>query len=524
MNFPNAAKTVVTAVAILSLSLALAWGIAFSQKRAAEVRTRDWIIRLLRDKFRSDVELADFRLRVFPRMGVSGGGLSLHYWATPGAPPLIRIEKFSFELGFLAVFRVPHHIERIHLERMVLGIPPGGQRKSAADHVTSDIPQVTVGEIECDNAELRMLSAARDKQPLSWEIHHLVLRDVGANQPFSFRGTLTNAKPKGEIATSGQFGPWNGNAPGTTLVSGDYEFRDADLGPLPGIAGILSSAGRYAGQLDSLQVRGETETPNFSLDNVGKQLPLHTEYSATVDGTNGDTELHPVEATLGQSVIVAAGSVLAKPAEKGHQITLDITTPKARIEDILQLAINSGRPFLRGPVDIRAKLSLPPGSGKVIDKMTLDGSFAIANGRWSSPEMREKLESFSRHAEGKPEDQEGGSALTDLKGRFVLRDGVVTFSKLTFSVPGADVSLAGTYDIHSQTIDMQGRLEMQAKLSQTVTGAKSFFLKAIDPLVSKDGAGTDLPISITGTREHPVFGVTVLHKKVEKQMGKPGIE
>jgi hypothetical protein len=45
-------------------------------------------------------------------------------------------------------------------------------------------------------------------------------------------------------------------------------------------------------------------------------------------------------------------------------------------------------------------------------------------------------------------------------------------------------------------------------------------LKAIDPFFAKNGAGTDLPISITGTHDKPVFGVTVFHKKFEKQMGK----
>jgi hypothetical protein len=154
--------------------------------------------------------------------------------------------------------------------------------------------------------------------------------------------------------------------------------------------------------------------------------------------------------------------------------------------------------------------------------MKLDGSFALARGRWASPQMREELESLSRHAEGKPADQDAGSALTALEGRFLLKDSVVRFSRLTFSVPGADVELVGTYDIHQRTIDMQGHLKMQAKLSQTVTGAKSFFLKAIDPLFSKNGAGTDLSISITGTEESPVFSVTVLHKKIDKQLDKPG--
>jgi hypothetical protein len=170
-------------------------------------------------------------------------------------------------------------------------------------------------------------------------------------------------------------------------------------------------------------------------------------------------------------------------------------------------------------VDIKAKLHLPPGTEKVIEKMTLDGSFAITSAQWSNSEVRQKLQSFSRHAEGQPENEDAGSAVTDLKGTFVVKNSVIHFSKLTFSVPGAGVELAGTYDIGRRKIDMQGNLRMQAKLSQMVTGAKSFFLKAIDPFFSKGGAGTVLPITITGTEENPVMGVTVFHKKFEKQMG-----
>ena len=103
---------------------------------------------------------------------------------------------------------------------------------------------------------------------------------------------------------------------------------------------------------------------------------------------------------------------------------------------------------------------------------------------------------------------------------FVMKNSVIRFSKLSFSVPGAGIELAGTYEIGSQKIDMQGHLKMQAKLSQTVTGAKSFFLKAVDPFFAKNGAGTELPLSITGTQENPVIAVTVFHKKFEKQVGK----
>jgi hypothetical protein len=523
MNSAKVAKILGVIAAAVSLFVLVLLVAAYSRKRAAELRTRDWIVQLLEERFQSDVELEDFHVNAFPGMGVSGEGLSLRYHNKSGAPPLVRVERFSFELGFWGIFRIPHRIERIHLHRMVITIPPKEQR-AAVQRTTQNkkIPQVTVAEIECDDAQLLIFSNKPGKVPLDWEIHNLILTEVGANKAFFFHGTLTNAKPKGEIATRGQFGPWIIDDPGATPVFGTYGFENADLGPFPGIAGILSSTGEYKGQLDTLEVEGQTTTPDFSLDRAGKPVPLHTDFSATVDGTNGDTLLHPVHAVLGQSVIVANGSVVNMPEENGHQITLDVTTPKARIEDILQLAINSDKPFLRGPVDIKAKLSLPPGKVKVIDKMKLDGNFVITNARWSSSEVREKLQSLSRHAKGQPEDEDAGSAITGLQGSFILKDSIIRFSKLTFSVPGAGVELAGTYDIKGQKIDMQGHLRMQAKLSQTVTGAKSFFLKAIDPFFSKNGAGTELPITITGTQESPVLGVTVFHKKFEKQMGKPG--
>jgi hypothetical protein len=48
---------------------------------------------------------------------------------------------------------------------------------------------------------------------------------------------------------------------------------------------------------------------------------------------------------------------------------------------------------------------------------------------------------------------------------------------------------------------------MLAKLSQTTTGPKSFFLKALDPFFKGKNAGTILAIKITGTKDRPAFGL-----------------
>ena len=87
------------------------------------------------------------------------------------------------------------------------------------------------------------------------------------------------------------------------------------------------------------------------------------------------------------------------------------------------------------------------------------------------------------------------------------------FEQLRFRVPGAEVRLAGTYDLPTENLDFLSDLRMQAKLSQTVTGKKSFFLKMADPFFKKDGAGSVVPIRISGTRDDPKFALALFGKK-----------
>jgi hypothetical protein len=49
---------------------------------------------------------------------------------------------------------------------------------------------------------------------------------------------------------------------------------------------------------------------------------------------------------------------------------------------------------------------------------------------------------------------------------------------------------------------------MQAPISEAAGGGiKGFFLKAVDPIFRKHGKGAVIPITITGPREQPKFGV-----------------
>jgi hypothetical protein len=487
--------------------------------------TRDWVVRSLSERFATEVELASLHVTAFPELRVQGRDLTIHHGGRADVP-FIHIDSFTFHLGVLGVFRAPHEIRGVSVRNMTITIPPhaakpataqGPQKREGAFAPSGPLLLIMVDEIICDHTTLLILPKIAGKEPLDWDIHTLNIYHAGASQAMAFRGTLTNAKPKGEIATQGSFGPWNLDDQGATAVSGTYDFTDADLGPFPGIAGILSSKGKYSGQLDKLEVYGATDTPDFSLDRVGKPVPLHTEYSATVDGLTGDTSLHPVTATLIKSVIVSAGNVVKVP-KQGHNIALDIHAPDARIQDILALALKDETPLLSGPAKISAKLFLPPGKIKVIEKMTLDADIAVDNARWNSPKIRDKLQSLSRRAEGESQDPDAGSALSDLRCKFHLEKGVIHFSSVTFSVPGASILLAGDYAVQGGELNLKGKIRLEAKLSQLVTGAKSDFLKLLDPFFSKNGAGTELPVTITGTRDNPIFGVSLFHKTLKRSL------
>jgi len=272
--------------------------------------------------------------------------------------------------------------------------------------------------------------------------------------------------------------------------------------------------------LEKIEVEGKTSTPDFTVAIGGHPLDLETVFSATVDGTNGDTLLHPVTAHLLNTIIVAEGGIVksTNKEKQGKEITLDVTVDQGRLEDLLRLAVKANQPPLTGAINFHTKFDLPPGRGDISDRLNLDGKFDVKRAQFTSPEITAKIETLSRKGQGQPENKDAGSSVSQLKGNFALDNGVIAFRDLTFTVTGVEVALNGKYGLDKEELDFHGKLRMQAKISQTTTGMKSFVLKAVDPFFRKDGQ-TELPIKITGQRDHPSFGLDLHRKDGEKEKG-----
>jgi hypothetical protein len=473
-------------------------------------------IRFLEQRFNSQVELARLEVRLFPGLAVRGDGLVLRHRDRSDVPPLITIRSFAIESSVRELWT--RSLSRVRIEGLHIVIPPRRgddmpqlPSRSSADRGERERDRernVRIHEVVASDGLLTISAKRPGKAPREFRLTHLRFENLDFDEPTTFEASLSNPVPEGIIHTVGTFGPWNADEPSLTAVGGTFRF-DADLGTINGIGGALHAEGQFNGPLDRIETEGRTRTPDFHLSTGGAVFPLQVHYKAVVDGTSGDTLLEMVEADLARSHVSATGAIVGVDGVKGRRITLDTRTSGGRIEDFVRLTTRVQTSPIVGDVDVTARLDIPPGEGEVIDRMDLAGDFTLASARFTSAAIQARIDELSRRGRGEPQDHSVDDVASDMRGAFALRNGTLALRSLSFAVDGAQVRLAGTYGVRSERLDFRGQLRLRASVSQTQTGWKSVVLKVFDPLLRKDGAGTVLPITVSGTRAAPKFGVDV---------------
>ena len=498
-------RKVLTIVALVMVSVAITTTVALFFVRN---NLKQDIIDTLREKFQSDVQIGDLQIIVFPHVLATARGIVMRIKGRTDVPPLITIQELTLSAGILNLFR--RHVSSITLQGLQIHVPPRMPRSSPNGEKRPRkkiyFPLV-IDEIVSENALLETLPSDPKHIPRDFNIYHLVLHSFSFDNSADFRATLTNPQPLGNIDTQGKFGPWIAEEPGDTNVSGTFHYSHADFSSINGLSGIMSSTGKYDGTLDTINVEGDTEMPDFALGIAGNPMRLTTHYIAVVDGTNGDTHLKSVEARLGNSPLSVSGDIIGTPGIKGKHIVLDATSQNARAEDLIGLAVKGGSP-MNGSIHLHAKIDLPQDPGKsVVDRLALDGQFGIGNMQFTNSGVQDKLDSLSRAGRREPKNQDIQDVISDLAGKFAARRGVITLKTITFHVPGAGVQLDGFYNMKSGDMDFRGHLLLDDKLSQTTTGATSVFLRLVDPFFKRKGGGSSIPIKVTGNYAHPSFGI-----------------
>jgi hypothetical protein len=515
--------TLVFAVAAGGLFVA-----AFILAKRVEPYIREQAIQYLRKRFDSEVEMARLQVHVPPalplRLLFSGGrgtlghvegtNLSLRHHGRSEVPPMLAIKHFIFGVDLGALLDTPKTVNRVTLDGVEIQIPPKGERpRFGSQQSPEETPTakaasggVVIEEVLVRNARLIILPKDKAKVPLRFDIHDLRLESAGKDVAMKYTAVLTNPKPPGEIHSTGVFGPWVAGEPSDTPLGGEYRFDNANLGIFKGIAGILRSTGKFEGTLSSITARGEATVPDFRLKRAANPVPLTTSFEVLVDGTNGNTELKPVIATLGSTRFTTTGFVVKHDGDKRKTIFFEASMPAGNLRDVLMLAMK-GSPIMKGTIKLNTTIGIPPLAEKVKEKLLLDGTFEVTNGKFLRSRIQEKIDALSHRSQGKTKNEEIDAVVHRMSGEFEMADEAVTFRTLAFAIPGAVINIGGVFDMAADKLDFHGALMLDAKVSETQSGWKRWVLKAVDPFFSKRGAGTFLHIKVVGSAADPQFGL-----------------
>ncbi len=537
----------IAGIALLAILLGAGLAIAASVLAARiEPYARQQTIRYLSRRFESDVQLEALHIRV-PKTSllhllltrgrgisarIEGEGLSLRFKDRPDSVPLFTIRKFYCDVSVESLLHPPAIVSQVFVDGMEIQVPPRSERPHPPPSADAELqngdpgsrrnvskPDVTIEKVSIRNAGLSLQPRNPQRVPLRFDIQSLQLESAGAGAPMKYDASLTNAKPPGNIHATGLFGPWRAGEPGDTPVTGDYLFEKANLGVFAGIAGILQSSGRFEGKLSALSVRGQASVPDFRLRMAGNPVPLNVQFAALVDGTNGNTILQPVTARLGSTNFTTSGGIIKHEANQPRAIGLTAAMPNGNLRDVLRLTMK-GAPFMEGRLVLNTKIDVPPLTGKVREKLVLDGRFEVLDGKFLHSTIQNQIDGLSKRARGDANNVETDQATSHMSGVFHLENALIRFRKLSFGVPGADVDLVGDYALDSDVVNFGGTLKLQATVSQMVTGWKRVVLKPVDRFFEKDGAGTFLHIRVDGTSRAPKFGVEIAGRRLEAPLPK----
>lgn len=526
------------------------------------------IVQGMEDRFHAHVELDEFHVQVknlvqglrTGEWGIWAAGKGLRIWPpTPvngeqylestSSAPLISLGSFSFHVPLRLEKVREIKIGQVQLDGLQVRVPPRSQRPklniasnptdASTSASNSSIPTVLIQRVVCTNASLTLETDKPGKLPMEFAIPHLMLSNVTPGGPMNYIADVVNPKPRGMIHAEGSFGPWLTIDPGMSPISGKYHMDKADMSVFRDIAGIITSDGTYKGALRYISVVGTASVPDFRLTKFNNPVPLTTGFSARVDGTDGDTILDQVNASLGHSQFTTSGQIVrvrldektghavptsplakeampqpfssaqAGPGSGGHNIDLNLNIAHGQIDDFLKLASKSTTPLLTGTVAVKAHLIVPPAPIPVDQRIKLDGTFQLSGTRFTSDKIQGRIQQLSLRGQGRPEDiktEDPTLVRSEMHGSFHMANAIIALPDLDYGVPGADIQLKGTYALDG-ALSFSGTARLQATVSHMVTGWKSMLLKPVDKFFEKDGAGTLVPITIQGTREAPKFNV-----------------
>ena len=464
--------------------------------------TRDNLKKALEEASGRPVEIGAISKSYFPP-GCTAKDIRFLRHKHPDLSPIITIEKIAIQGSFTGLFSSPRRLAAVHIVGLHMLVGPKRPDEGSEHVALTGGPggkSLVISKIVADGALLEFVTRSPDRKAYILKVDKLALTDVGSGAPMRFRAELTNTVPPGVIRAEGKFGPWNADNIGATPVSGTYAYDNIQLSYFKSIDGVAHARGEFSGPLGRIHTRGRVDVTGFGVEGTHHAVPLDVDYTAEVNGTNGDVLLDPAVASFRHTRLEARGWIASQKGESGKTAEFDLAVPQGRVDDLLEM-FGSGQPGMSGPVTLRGRFLWPPGPVPFLRKIRMDLTFGIDRSRFTSANTQDSIDRLSDSAEGEKKaqiDEDPRTVLLDLRGGIRLRDGLAAISNTKFHVPGADAALHGTYALANKRVDLQGTLDTRGHLSETESGFKALLLKAITPLFKKQGKVRIIPFEISG--------------------------
>ena len=458
----------------------------------------------------STVQFGGFRQVFFPNPGCVIERVTL----TPKDPgkPRVQVQKLVISGLYSGLIGKEKHLHSLDFDGLQIVFPSRNEQNEDGQVSGVQSGEIRFDEIRAQNSHVVFSGNAKHQEAGSYDIYQLLLKDYSPGKAIHFNSVLRIPQPPAEVEVAGDFGPYSRNDLGAAPLSGSFTMKHADLSKYHAFTGTLTAQGKFEGKLGALKVDASTDAPEFGLADTGHSIPLRTEFSALVNGTNGDIKFEPVHALLGETKLVAEGQLASDPTGHGKLLTVDVSSEEARIQDLMYLFVQSKAP-LQGATQFQAKVRLPNDSRPFEERVEMKAHFGIKGSHFTAAETQQKVGKLSESARGNPKDDDPPTVVTDLLGDVDLKNATATFSRLSLRVPGANAVLHGTYKLENAAVDLHGTLQTEVDLSKATTGFKAVLMKVVEAAKAKKKEGAIVPVKVSGTYQKPEFGLDVVAEK-----------
>ena len=387
---------------IVALTVALHW--PFSEEN---------VRKSLSDASGSAVQFESFDATYFPHPGCVVEGVTFRQRGSRSVP-LLAIQRLTIASSMFGLFT--KHISSIRVEGAHLTVPPFG---------TGSSPTFKGGDLVVDH--LSVSAAVLDFQrrsgnePLSFQVASLEMQNVGGRSAMPFSARLHNPQPPGQVEVNGTLGSWKNSDVAQATIKGSYNFTEADLSALGGVAGLLSSHGAFYGALNAIEVEGKVHVPDFEVKRSSHPVDLSSNFKALVDARNGDVEISNADTTIGRTTIHSTGLIQAPSAGNPKEATLKVSVSNGRIQDLLYLFVRAPKSPMNGPVSLQGEIDVPAGREPFLKKIEMRGDFGVVRGTFNNPLTQFKMNKLSAESRGEGDKNDDPErAVSELSSQVVV--------------------------------------------------------------------------------------------------------